>query len=274
MVTTEIKLSFSDPTAETIVIKQGEVGREIVFNTDVILSGTYSYQLIIVKPDNTFTITTGTAAEGLITFTIPTQAGAVTGQGYYIVKIYDGDDLVVYSASGAVWVDDHLLLDSMIESIAEVNGYRFPEDFATQGELVVLANQIKAEIIDDTETADDSTWSSAHINNVIWENFSTSEEKFIGWWINGNPIYERVYTGLSINTNGSSWVHISSIDASTWDTVIDCKIFRTVNDKYSAMPIAEYTCNLSGIHDVAVSIVDSGFNDTITMAIVRYAKTV
>lgn len=242
MVTTEIKLSFSDPTAETIVIKQGEVGREIVFNPDVILSGTYNYQLIIVKPDNTFTITTGTAAEGLITFTIPTQAGAVTGQGYYIVKIYDGDDLVVYSASGAVWVDDHLLLDSMIESIAEVDGYRFPEDFATQSELIVLENRIKAEIIDDTVTADDSTWSSAHINNVCDKHVYSTTERVVGEWINGDTIYEQTHdlgSDTSIPGSGSNWsntpLRTTGLDISK---VIGCSICSNAGYAYNPLGCA------------------------------------
>ena len=119
----------------------------------------------IVKPDGTFTITTAELISGPgelqeFRFYIPEAATQVSGIGSYDIRIQeDGEENIVYSAQGRFLCDDNMLTDEMIESVAEVNGLIFPDDFLTKDS--------GAATIDDTETALDSTWSSQKISNMI-----------------------------------------------------------------------------------------------------------
>lgn len=160
MVVQTIQISFSSYAADTIRIHTGETGREILFVPDMEISGNYSADFIAIKPDDTFTIAAATITDGKINVVIPEQAGAVAGAGHYILKIYDSGEVCIYSASGGFMVDDHLLTDSMIESIADVYGYQFPQDFALKDEAATL---------NDNVTATNSTWSSSKISEEIEE---------------------------------------------------------------------------------------------------------
>ena len=151
MVTGKYSITFTDEKAPKINCKYSEVNREIIFTPDVEVSDSYSVELVIVKPDNTFTVSTGTILEtGEIVVTIPSQATVVKGVGQYLIRIFD-NTTNIYSAYGDIWVDDNLLTDDIIESVAEFNGYVFPDDFALKTEIPE---------IDDTETVSDKTWSS------------------------------------------------------------------------------------------------------------------
>ena len=135
MIAQELSISFWDSTGPDIIIHQGEKGREIEFIPDIALPNGAAAQIVIVKPDKTFTISDCTINNhDHIIAEIPEQAGAVIGLAHYIIKITDTDTRV-YSASGGLWVDDALLTDAMIESVAEVNGYVFPDDFLTAADL-------------------------------------------------------------------------------------------------------------------------------------------
>ena len=135
MIAQELTISFWDSTGPDIIIHQGEKGREIEFIPDISLPNGAAAQIVIVKPDKTFTISDcAINNHDHIIAEIPEQAGAVIGLAHYIIKIMDTDTLI-YSASGGLWVDDALLTDAMIESVAEVNGYVFPDDFLTSADL-------------------------------------------------------------------------------------------------------------------------------------------
>lgn len=119
----------------------------------------------IVKPDGTFTITTAEliSSPGELQefrFYIPEAASQVSGIGSYDIRIQeDGEENIVYSSQGRFICDDNMLTDEMIESVAEVNGLIFPDDF--------LTTESGAATIDDEVTALDSTWSSDKIADEI-----------------------------------------------------------------------------------------------------------
>lgn len=232
MVVQTIQISFSSFAADTIRIHTGETGREILFVPDMEISGNYSADFIVIKPDDTFVIAAATITDGEINVEIPEQAGAVAGAGHYILKIYDTGEVCIYSASGGFMVDDHLLSDGMIESIADVYGYQFPQDFALKNEAATLNDNVTAtnstwssskiseeieaatpEIIDDENVLYDKTWSSEKISYELgniqpFHVYSTTEQP-VGRWINGKILYEMTFVGQSVtNTN---W----SIDVST-----------------------------------------------------------
>ena len=230
-----IILPFDGGSADTIYTKQGETGRgisfELPFTIDPEDISDYKAEFIAVKPDDTFVIedcslVSHGADETLHTaaiITLPEQVSAAKGTGSYIIKIYDyvHDGDLIYSAAGGLYADDHLLLDSLIESVAEVNGYNFPDDFLTRDDLENIiddtatradctwsSDKISAELadvrecigdlIDDNATAADTTWSSQKISDELGNidmlhTYSTSEQ-LVGTWIDGNDLYERTFT--------------------------------------------------------------------------------
>ena len=96
----------------------------------------------------------------------------------------------------------------------------------------------------------------------------STDEHVIGTWIDGKPLYEKVFTGLSVALNGISWVNLVNIQDAEF--CLSVKAYRTQNPSYAKIPIAE--CDVSN-GNVRVSTVSSTFNMTINMAIVQYTKT-
>ena len=233
MLAQTITLSFSSFAADTIRIHTGETGREIAFVPDMEISGNYSADFIVIKPDDTFVIAAATITDGKINVVIPEQAGAVAGAGHYILKIYDSGSVCIYSASGGFMVDDHLLTDGIIESVAEVYGYNFPEDFALKSEIPDIDDIIDDEItgtnstwsstkiaeeieaaspdpstfIDDNEVLYNKTWSSEKISYELGQItgldiYSTTEQP-VGKWTDGSMVYQKTFV---INSpSQSSW---------------------------------------------------------------------
>lgn len=238
MILQKITLPFDAGTADTIYTKQGETGRGVWFDLPFLIGEEeipdYKAEFIAIKPDDTFVIEDATLTNhgdgddlhSVCYLTLPEQVSAAKGTGSYILKVYDyvHDNDLIYSAAGGLYVDDHLLLDSMIESIAEVNGYNFPDDFLTIGDLGAIINDnVTAEdttwsshkiddeitdaaaalqddidgLIDDNSTSADTTWSSQKIDSEIdtsaLEIYRTSE-RLIGKWIDNKDLYERTFT--------------------------------------------------------------------------------
>jgi len=215
MLVQTIQISFSSYAADTIRIHTGETGREILFVPDMEISGDYSADFIVIKPDDTFAIAAATITDGKINVEIPEQAGAVAGAGHYILKIYDSSETCIYSASGGFMVDDHLLSDGMIESVAEAYGYRFPQDFAVIDDNMIVTDKTWssekiAGMIDDDNILYDKTWSSDKIEHEIGSapgfHVYSTQEQIVGTWIDGSTVYERVIDlGSDIQVSYESW---------------------------------------------------------------------
>ena len=166
-------ISFLDQKGQALICRYQEEGRQYIFAPDIDITGlTASVQF--VKPDNTFVIESAEVVEpeegpAYIVVTIPVQATVVKGVGRYSVFITDpeDEDFVLYSAEGTIWADDHLITEEMIESVAEVYGLRFPQDFLTVENLVDIVNYVRAVLINDDVTGEDTTWSSEKIEQEI-----------------------------------------------------------------------------------------------------------
>ena len=98
----------------------------------------------------------------------------------------------------------------------------------------------------------------------------STEEQVVGTWIDGRTLYEKTFTGLSTNTNGTSWVEVVGTDIDNLNEIVNASIYATVDNKYSKIPIAE---SQAYNNKLRVSIVASAFNRKITMAIIQYTKT-
>ena len=211
MIVQTIEISLSKGRAPDLLAHVAESGREIEMIPDVELSADdYTAEIDTVKPDGTFTMTNCIIdADGHIIAPIIEQAVAVKGLCHYIIKIYN-DDLVIYSACGSLWVDDHLITDDMIESIAEVNGYRFPQDFPTFDDIPTAED-----FIDDNALELDKTWSSDKINNELSNidvmHHYTEQEKVVGTWINGKPLYEVTIHFVNTRSSFSDFVTVTQI---------------------------------------------------------------
>ena len=172
MLTQIIEGSIMTPKLDDIVMRTGETNRIIIFRLldgkgEAITSEDYSMEFIMQKPDGNFVIQTlGTITDGFYLHTVEQMATA-GGVGYYTLRITDNDDLI-YTAHGSVIVDDNTLSDGDIESISEVNGLRFPDDFLTTDSPVAL--------IDDTDTSTGTTWSSSKISNEIDEHSEIDDD--------------------------------------------------------------------------------------------------
>lgn len=207
MVTQKIVTRLSNDALPPVRMVSGDVGREIQLEiyaseesiTPIDLE-TYLASITIIKPDSTFVIADFDADK----VELPEQAGAVTGHGYYQIKIYTTGDHQIYTGQGPFIVDDDILSEETIESVAEVNGYKFPDDFLTNADLREYVTKYELEdalagIIDDDTTDYSSTWSSYKINEAlanIGTSYSTSE-RTIGKWVDGSDLKEKtyIYTG-------------------------------------------------------------------------------
>lgn len=164
MIVQTIEISLSKGRAPELLAHLGESNRQIEMIPDVTLPETAGAEIDIVKPDGTFAIQTAAITDGHIIVTLPDQACTVKGLSHYILKITD-TGTVIYSAYGNIFVDDHLITDEMIESIAEANGYQFPDDFATQGDIEELENMVIANPPDEEPEA---VLSTIKIKGVVY----------------------------------------------------------------------------------------------------------
>lgn len=225
----------------------------------------------IVKPDTTFTITTAEmiSEPGEIQefrFFIPEAATQVSGIGSYDIRIQeDGEENIVYSAQGRFICDDNMLTDEMIESVAEVDGLIFPDDFLTtesgaatiddmetaldttwssqkiHDDITAYAGALEDEIediIDDMVTSPDSTWSSNKIAEEIGsievlDVYSTTE-KVVGEWTDGATLYERTFFKSNISGAGTIETGIS------FGVAFITSGYIALNDGHSILDLNEF----------------------------------
>lgn len=206
MVTQQIRLYMDDTELPEIRMVSGDVGREIVLyvypnkdSTESLDLTTFELRVIFIKPDKTFVIQD--YFDGIMD--IPSQVGSVVGQGYYQIRLSKAGE-EIYSAQGDLIIDDYILDDSMVESVAEVNGMKFPDDFLTSADL---SDYVKQEQLEDYAT-------KQYVNDAIagidpLDNYSTTEQ-IVGTWIDGTtPVYEKTYYFATLHRS-SDWVAFDS----------------------------------------------------------------
>ena len=135
MVTQELTIRLDETELPEIRMVSGDVGREIRIEVyarkdseNPIDLETYSAEITNIKPDNTFIMDNFT----INMYELPENAGAVSGKGYYQIKIFTAGTHQIYTGQGPFLVDDMILSDDVIESSSIAFGDRFPEDFATK----------------------------------------------------------------------------------------------------------------------------------------------
>ena len=150
MIVASIPITFKSGRAADLLGHMTETGREYEFIPDITLPEGCSAAIEIVKPDGMFVISECSIVEGNIIVTLPAQALAVRGMAHYIIRITTADDKIIFSAAGSIWVDDALITNELLESISEVYGLTFPDDFLTTADLAdyVTIDQLRAALND------------------------------------------------------------------------------------------------------------------------------
>lgn len=118
-----------------------------------------------------------------------------------------------------------------------------------------------------TDTAGSGIWNG---QGGLAHHYSTSE-KIIGTWIDGKPIYEKTFTGLSQATSGTAWLVVTGTDIANLKEIINADVYGLSSENALVhMAIAEYTAYQNKLR---IEIVSNAFNRTITMATIQYTKT-
>ncbi len=60
-------------------------------------------------------------------------------------------------------------------------------------------------------TGTDNTYACDYINDIVEDNYSTSEVKTNKVWIDGKPIYRKVISNITTPSTTNSWVSIGSV---------------------------------------------------------------
>lgn len=238
---TPYPINFEMKAAQALTCRYGEVGRQYKFIADIDLTG-LSANVQVIKPDGTFVIeeatVTVTEDEQYIVVEIPLQATVVKGVCRYDINLFQNEDLILYTAEGPLWVDDQLITEDMIESVAEVYGLRFPQDFLTVDMIPEIAAQVLPEVLPAergfylraSQDTGEPEWApidmpypgysasdagkaltvNADGTGVEWKNIQhvySTQEKLIGKWINNENLYERiiVFPNVTINGGGSDY---------------------------------------------------------------------
>lgn len=168
-------MNLTQKQLDPILFRTEETGREIEF-TLLDPDGTaydltdYELKFTMLKPDGN--VIYQDLSGGVLTQT--EQMTTARGIGYYAIRVSDHDTLI-YTGQGKVVIDDHVITDETLNSISEVDGLTFPDDFLTVEDHVA--------VIDDTVTTTEKTWSSSKISDEI-ENVSVVVSKTA----EGNPI--------------------------------------------------------------------------------------
>lgn len=102
-----------------------------------------------------------------------------------------------------------------------------------------------------------------------WHEYST-EEKVVGKWIDGKPLYEKTFTGLSQSIRSKDWNVITGISIPNIKDAIYVRAIRLAGSGNLAdIGLIEYTSNVNS-QSVQVNPIDT---QTLNYLIVQYTKT-
>lgn len=95
----------------------------------------------------------------------------------------------------------------------------------------------------------------------------STEEREIGVWTDGKPLYEKTYTGLNQSITGNQWNTISGVSMPI-NEIIDVRAYRIADGHLTSIGLKEYSqINQSGVRLVPLS------TETLDTLIIQYTKT-
>lgn len=140
-------------------------------------------------------------------------------------------------------------------------------------------NESLDDIIDDSTTDVGHAWSGAKVKEEIESvdnknNYST-EEKVIGEWIDGKPIYRKIFTGTSWGGTSESWTSIetgvSQFDFSIVDNLI--KWFGVRPEIHGAVNNASLRISKTSNTAKLEYFSPQKYNPPVTITVIEYTKT-
>lgn len=174
----EIKNTLGPHQRETLVLRVGDIGGTVNFTVPD-LTGITSADFRLIKPDGTFVVKSGAIVQNTVIVQITEQMCTVYGSGIYNLEL-KASGVSVYTAIGRCLIDKNIDLSEYAESVAEVNGLAFPDDFLTEDDL--------SDYVTETEL------SNALSNLFTVINYSTTEQNTGLKWIDGKPIYQKTFS--------------------------------------------------------------------------------
>lgn len=277
MVATQIRLDLNGKKGPDLWARLGESDtRQIVMHPGyydpdgnwvplVIDSENIFAKFRIVKPDNTFVIQDASlylpSDPSIFVVTLPAAATQVAGLGYYDLRIGDGEtpDTFLYSAGGRFIVDDDMITDEMINSVASVDGLVFPDDFLTSADLSDYATK---------EYVDDAIAEIPDPTHVY-----STDEKVVGTWIDGRNVYEKTFDVGYLNSSAKSIAHgisnlnlVLNVHGSAYNGSYNLTIPYSTTDASSCIGVAINATNLI--------VYSSGRSDYYSYVTIQYIKSV
>lgn len=128
-------------------------------------------------------------------------------------------------------------------------------------------NNIKFMVVRYTKISDVAGSGTLAQGGVPAHHYSTNEQ-VIGTWIDGKPIYEKTYTGLSITvSNASAWTTTGQT-ISNIKSIVDIKAIDIVGQCYAT------TGGISSNYGISIALASiMGTSRDITTIIIQYTKT-
>ena len=241
MVTQTIKVDLLNKIpSENIIFRQGEVGREIVFEVyndgvAVDLDG-YDVTFAIYKPDGNFVIVSGTVDNDTVTIEETEQMTAVCGRGCFDLKLSKTGE-AIYTYNGFVEIDAPIEAMTTINSVSTVFGLVFPDDFQeklTAGEnITIVDNVISASGGGGgTYTAGDYISILNNVIDVKSSLISTINGKADASALNGKQ--DKLTAGTYIDIDASNNIDVKSSLISTINGKADASALNGKQDKLTA----------------------------------------
>jgi hypothetical protein len=211
MTTQRINIDINTTPVEPIVMRVGESYNRVFefvlgrYDDDVFVPLSYTWEselepvrakFRLVKPDKTFVIddmivTQDTDGKKVFSILQTPEMSQVGGVGYYDIRVCNTSDDAefAYSVQGKCIIDDDMITDEMIESVASSNGYIFPDEFLT---------------IEDFNPDDYAT--KQYVDDAIAAipkplDIFSAEERVVGTWIDGSTLYQKTITVNGFDAN-------------------------------------------------------------------------
>lgn len=246
---------------ENLILRQNDVGNDIVFLFDAKLDDITSAEFRLIKPDNTFVIITGNVKENTATFTITEQCCTIPGRCHFNLRLINTKSNIYTYVSNCI-IDINLNLEDAIESTAEANAYTFPDDFALKSEIPDIDNFATKNYVDNAISS---------IPVYTPPNYSMVEQNTGLKWIDGKPIYQKTFNIAPNGYTDISGINIDKVVSGDGVMELNNGAFYHLNIYGSETYKAFYEIDVT--NGRLNTIVGSGWTATNITLTIYYTKT-
>lgn len=221
MITQEIPISLLMEPQKNLIFRQGDFGNQIKIKFPD-LTGITSAEFRLIKPDDTFVVSSGEIVENDIIITITQQMSILSGYCIFNLRLIN-DSSNIYTYVGRALIDENINLDQYAESQAEVNGLVFPDDFLTDEDIPDLSTYATKEYVNEA---------IAEIPTYTPPNYSAVPHKTGRKWIDGKDIWEvtlTLDTAISVTPTGNT-LPSAVMEALDIDNILMSRAYRQRND--------------------------------------------